>query len=373
MTQSDHDFIQLIRMAMGIKCDTLAGIDWDAMWKFARSNHLETIFQMAATYFDDIPPTIQEKARQEYDKMLGRTMLQEHCLEKVENVLKQAGIPYALQKGAILRNDYPQKTMRFMTDIDFYIRTEDRKKIKKAMEQAGIPFSDTESGDEQYCMIGEVGIEFHGRLLYRRSRFGIENYPCWEMVDEERNRLTEEGYALNLIGHTVYDLSRGGPGIRQILDLWVYKHLHSGQPDWEKVKEWLQKDGIYDVAMNLMDLSDFVFGEGQRTELLDEMADYILADVLMHDMKRESLSELALTGNRGQAAIKHFFRGKAEYENRYPWLMKYPFLLPVAWMLRMWNSLNRHKREIKAWKKNLIGFTKEEIKYQRDRLSRFGL
>ena len=372
MTQSDHDFIQLIRMAMGIKCDTLAGIDWDAMWKLARSNHLETIFQMAATYFDDIPPKIQEKARQEYDKMLGRTMLQEHCLEKVENVLKQAGIPYALQKGAILRNDYPQKTMRFMTDIDFYIRTEDRKKIKKAMEQAGIPFSDTESGDEQYCMIGEVGIEFHGRLLYRRSRFGIENYPCWEMVDEERNRLTEEGYALNLIGHIVYDMSRGGAGIRHILDLWVYRNRHPHQPDWSKIEDKLKTDGIYDIAMNLIDLSDYLFDNGTETDLMKEMGEYILRAGLNDGERRGAISELALAGNRTNALFQQLFRNRAEFENRYPQLKKYPFLLPVAWINRMINSYKKHGEKVKNWNEKRKHISDEEIRKQKEKLTRFG-
>jgi len=263
--------------------------------------------------------------------------------------------------------------MRFLTDLDFYIRPEDRKRIRKVMEENKIFFRGTESGDEQYHAMDNVGVEFHGRLLYRRIKNGIENYPCWDYVDEDTNRLTEEGYALNLIGHAVYDLSKGGPGIRYILDLWVYRHRHPQQPDWAKVEEVLKKDGIYEAAKNLMELSEYLFGNGQRTELLEEMAEYVMQCGLHGSAKREAVSELALTGNRFSALCKQVFRNRAEFENRYPWLKKKPFLLPAAWVIRLGDSFKRHGEDISNWKKQRRTFTPEDIREQGERLSRFGL
>jgi hypothetical protein len=68
-------------------------------------------------------------------------------------------------------------------------------------------------------------------------------------VDEGRNRLTEEGFALNLVGHTVGEMRKGGPGIRYVLDLWVYRHLHEPQPVWDAVLGRLGRDGMHVPAM----------------------------------------------------------------------------------------------------------------------------
>jgi len=100
-----------------------------------------------------------------------------------------------------------------MSDLDICVRPVDRALIRDAIETVGGVFRGTESGDEQFLIQQTIGVEFHGRLLYRKGPDGaIVNYPCWELVDSTKNRLTEEGFALNLIGQAVYDLSKGGPG-----------------------------------------------------------------------------------------------------------------------------------------------------------------
>ena len=369
----EDNFIQLIRAAMGCSYHISDCIDWNDIWNSAISNHMEGLIFEACRMVQGVPEGLLAKMKACHNQMLAKTVLQGHCIDKLEKVLSEAHIHYGIQKGGILRQDYPKLTMRFMTDIDFYIRAEDRKLIRKAMLEDGFRFRNMESGDEQYCMTDSVGIEFHGRLLYRRVKNGIENYPCWDYVDENANRLTEEGYALNMIGHAVYDLSKGGPGIRYILDLWVYRHRHPQQPDWAKVEEVLKKDGIYEAAKNLMDLSEYLFGNGQRTELLEEMAEYVMQCGLHGSAMREAVSELALTGNRFSALCKQVFRNRAEFENRYPWLKKKPFLLPAAWVIRLGDSFKRHGEDISNWKKQGRTFTPEDIREQGERLSRFGL
>ena len=373
MTQLEYNFIQLIRLAMGIPCEELKDIDWDGTWKLACRNHMETIIQSTMKYFDDMPEDIVAISSREANKMLARTMLQEQCLAKVEKALTEAGIHYGLQKGAILRNDYPKKYLRFMSDLDFYIKPEERKKIRKVMNEIGIAYFDTESGDDQFSVAGGGGIEFHGRLLYRRQKNGIENYSCWEYVDEKKNRLTEEGFALNLIGHVVYDLSKGGPGLRYVLDLWVYQNRRKMQPDWSKVEERLKKDGIYEAAMNLINLSECLFGKAEKTPLLEDMADYVLQGGAYVGGKRNVVSEIALAGNSWRWFWRHLLRNRNEYENRYPWLKGKPFLFPIAWFHRIVHSMKNHKKEIKKWNKNQHAPTKKEIREQREFLSKLGI
>ena len=286
-----------------------------------------------------------------------------------EKALSDAGIHYAPLKGAILKNDYPQTRFRFMSDLDFYIKPEDRPTIRKIIESVGAKFKGTESGDEQFLFWDKIGIEFHGRLLYRKTKAGIENYPEWEFVDEEKDRLSDEGYALNLIGHAVHDLAGSGPGIRYILDLWIYRNRHKPQPYWKSVNERLRRDNILEAAQNLLNLSEYLFGNGEESPLMIEMADYVLKGGLHGDYKRGLSSEAA----NGKALRKQLLRNRTEFENRYPWLKKYPFLLPIAWVMRIAQSWKRHKRKIISWQKDMHGVSSKDAEMQKQTLMRFGL
>lgn len=100
-----------------------------------------------------------------------------------------------------------------------------------------------------------------------------------------------------------------------------------------------------------------------------EMAEYVLKGGLHGDYKRGLVSQAA----SGNALRRQLFRSRAEFENRYPWLKKYPFLLPIAWAMRLVNSLKRHRRIIRSWQKEVSAVSHAEANVQRQVLARFGL
>ena len=368
MTICEKQFIQLLRSAI-LKEDRPCEVDWYGVCRIARRHHLETMIWEAAKGDTTVPEDIRSWLRDSYDRMIARDIRQRCCAEQISKAMESAGIHYAPIKGAILKNDYPQTGSRFMSDIDFYIRPEDRSAIKETVEKIGGKYRGTESGDEQFLFWNEICIEFHGRLLYKKTKNGIENYPDWRFVNETENRLTEEGYALNLIGHAVHDLAGSGPGIRYILDLWIYRNRHQPQPDWDAVNERLKIDGIYQVASNLLNLSEYLFGEGEENPLMIEMTDYVLEGGLHGDYKRGLASQAA----SGNAVRKQLFRTRTEFENRYPWLKKYPFLLPVTWVMRAVQSLKKHRKSVREWCTGMKTVSSNDVDEQRKKLTRFGL
>lgn len=368
MTICEKQFTQLLRAVIA-NGEMPVITDWAGIMDLSRRHHLEVIVREAARNYSDIPDVIRSEIESAYNLMLAHSIRRDHCLLQIEEALAGNSIQYALLKGAILKDDYPDTFYRFMSDLDFYIRTEDRAKIRKAVEKAGGEFRGKESGDDQFIFRNTIGVEFHGRLLYRNTKHGIENYPDWSLVDEHKNRLTEEGFALNLLGHAVHDLAGAGPGIRYILDLWVYRHRHAPQPDWNAVDERMKTDLIYEAAHNLLDLSEYLFGDGVKTDLMEEMAEYVMKGGLHGDYKRGLASQAA----EGKATVRQIFRNRAEFENRYPWLKKYPFLLPVAWVMRLFHSFKTHKKTIKEWKKGIDSVSEDETEIQKRTRTRFGL
>lgn len=368
MTETEKQFVQILRSA--VKNTSLPETaDWDAVWKLACRNHLEAMVFEKLKNNRSVHPEIQEQMHAAYNQMVAREIVLDHTLKQIEDNLTAAGIHYAILKGGILKTDYPVRFTRYMSDIDLYIKPEDRHSIRKVIEKAGGVLNGSDSGDEQFLFWNQIEVEFHGGLCYKKAKGGIENYPEWEFVDESRNRLSEEGYALNLLGHAVHDLAGSGPGIRYILDLWVYRHLHQPQPDWEFVNDRLKKDGVYAVAQNLLDLSEYLFGDGEESPLMTELADYILEGGLYGSYRRGLISQAA----GGNAMLKQIFRSRTEFENRYPWLKNVPFLLPAAWVMRLFQSFRGNRITIKRWFSGMNTISTDETEAQKEALSRFGL
>ena len=368
MTTCEKQFVQLLRSVVSDEKAPVE-VDWPGVWHLARRHHLETMVWEIAKSDPTLPDALKAQMNAAHNKMAARDIRQSWCLQQIEEALCQAQIPYSLLKGAILKNDYPQTCFRFMSDLDFYIRPADRPEIRRTIEGIHGAFRGTESGDEQFLFWDTIGVEFHGRLLYRKGKTGIESYPDWQFVDTRRNRLTEEGYALNLIGHAVHDLAGSGPGIRYILDLWMYRNRHQPQPDWDAVDARLKKDNIYGAAHNLLNLSEYLFGDGKEAPLMLEMADYVLKGGLYGDYKRGLTSQAA----NEKAVWKQLFRNRTEFENRYPWLKKYPYLLPAAWGIRLVQSFKNHREIISNWNREVKKIDQQEIEAQKERLKKFGL
>ena len=371
MTEVERQFISIIRASVGTGT-VLPISDWSAVWKLARKHRLEVL--VAETVKDDpsIPEGIKNAMRQSVLVAIARDTILNYASDQIGDALNAAGVQYAALKGGILKNDYPASHMRYMSDLDFYIMPEDRRKVKSSMEELGGRVIGTDTGDESYLLLDWVIVEFHGAFLYKRGR-NIEPYSYPEYFEPSEKKLTEEGFALNLIGHTIFDLSWAGPGIRYILDQWIYRHRHQPQPDWNAVNDRLRKDGVYEAAQNLSALADYLFSDGEETALNLQMADYVIQGGLYGKRSRKAASEAARSGSKFNAVFRRIFFGKREFENRYPRLKKHPYLLPAAWVVRGVHSVKVHTREMSRWKRRMRALSKEEINRQKELLKSFGI
>lgn len=372
ISAANRQLIALLRRAVCGGALPEGPFDWDSLLLLAKRHRVEALLQYALNGAPGVPNHVRERLQNAWRHALMQDARQEYTARVIGEALAAQSIPYAPMKGLVLKEHYPSRELRCMSDLDFYIRPEDRGRIRAVMESLGAVVASTDSGDVNYEMPGRVLVEFHGLLLYRAGVGGVENYADWTCVVPGENRLTEEGYALNLIGHVIYNLAQAGCGARFVLDLWVYRNRHPAQPDWDAVFARLKADGLDRVAQNLLDLSEYWFGSGTGPELLDELGAYMLEGGLYGMGRRATLSAAGFHGGRLGAVKMQLFRSRGEFENRYPWLKKHPYLLPAAWVMRAVTSFRTHRDAVQSWTRQLSRDDREAIREQKERLQRFG-
>ncbi len=307
--------------------------------------------------------------------------------QSLSDQLRQEGIKPCVVKGVICRNLYPNPDARLSGDEDVFIPEDQFKKVHDIFLQSGMSMSNPEmdidtSYEVPYVKIGSpLYIEAHRHMFPPESeaygdlnRFfdGIHedvkqtHKGQYGLIEEEINgtkflTMNHTDHLLYLILHSFKHFLHSGFGIRQVCDINLYATNYGEDVDWDYVLECLRE-----VRADLFAVSMFIIGEkylifdkekacypdSWRSIEVDETA--MLEDLLnsgvygQADMSRKHSSNITLNAvisdKRGQvaktgglhAAIKAVCLPVNKLSDRFTYLKKMPFLLPVAWVQRVW-------------------------------------
>ena len=249
-------------------------------------------------------------------------------IEKVIERCEKAGIKNVPLKGYFMRLLYPRSDFRTMTDIDILIKKNDLKRIEKIF---------TELDFEKISLIKSTEIHFRKGLLYCEVHCDL-NENADNYYDDIRDKIVlRDGYSYSyqmkpedfyiyMIYHTAKHFLNGGIGIRMVMDVYVYLKAYRTL-DMEYIEGELSKVRLVDfesrfraVAMN------WFSGKGT---LIDDLGEFILycstfgerVIYFYQDNKRETRFFW----------FKQVFIPLDKMKEKYAYLNKAPFLLPVSW------------------------------------------
>ena len=374
-----HTIPPLLRLAISSEGEILADIDWSKLQELAHFHRVEPLVYRAIQAWElDVPGSVMNTLEGEYRRAIFHDAQLDHTAEILRDALCESHIPHILLRGAVLKWDYPEACLRTMSDLDYLVQLEDYPKIRQVADALGGQHIHTDGGHFTFSFSSQVTVEFHPNLIYTASPVGTGINPGWQYVKPGSGpyalELTEEGFYLNMVCHLAYHFAKGGTGIRSVLDLWVYRHRHTPQPDLEFVNRELERAGLRDFAETAAALSEAWFGDGALTPVLVEMGDYILTSGAYGLEPRAVLNAACFSpGCTGRSALmRRVFYPRKELENRFPWARGRPWLLPAAWFLRAFRAVTRHSGHILRWGRIARELTARDLKEQRDALRRFG-
>lgn len=355
--------------------DELPVQDWLALFRMAEIHHVlpliyEAIYDCPAARKLD-PAFLAPFKKKMVQQVLIQAMKTNEFLQ-LEKRLQDAGMGLLVVKGIICRDLYPKPDYRLSGDEDILIKAEQFMDCHEVMLSCGMHLLEPNQDVEHAYEVpygkknSPLYIELHKNLFPPESdAYGDLNsffegvFDRAEVVNIQNTSVYTMGYTdhlFYLICHAFKHFLHSGFGIRQVCDITMFANTYGKEIDWIKALEQCKKIHAEQFAAALFRIGKkyLTFSAKQacypvewKNIKVDESA--LLEDLLSGgvygaaDMNRQHSSNITLNAvsaqKQGRKAkgfvLKTVFPPAKSLEGRYPYLRKFPFLLPVAWGVRI--------------------------------------
>lgn len=273
------------------------------------------------------------------------------ALLSLTNELTKSDVPYVLVKGVVCRELYASPDLRHSADEDIYVPTNCIKAAEKVLGDLGYAMCGNEDGQVTHWResTSSLHIELHSRLT--SSSDEIEEY--FASHTDNRIEYPVSGGSVYTFDHTtnlifmVYHAKKhliaGGFGIRTLCDIALFAH---------KYGSFINKDELYRVLDTINSVTFFrqMLAIARDHIGIDaggwDVSDVISGDDLLDDimgagvygqstMSRRHSASLTVAAAENTSLGRALFPSAETMKNRYPFVKKYPILLPVGWCKRI--------------------------------------
>jgi len=280
---------------------------------------------------------------------LQQMMYSERQMAAVNKIFKafdDHGIDYLPLKGSTLKSLYPKPEYRLMGDADILIKTDQYPQIETAMESINFTFKG-ESDHELIWESPQLYVELHKRLIpsYNKDYYAYygDGWQLTKPADNSHHTFkSHEDEFIFIFTHFAKHYREGGVGIRQILDIYIYR-LHHQDMDEQYIIEVLTKLQLQDFYTNTLATLDVWFENSPCNARADLITEYIFASGSWGNMQSHLMANMIkaqqTSGTAKSSKIKDFlhraFPSRETMTYMYPRLKNDPYLLPVYYGVRI--------------------------------------
>lgn len=310
-------------------------------------------------------------------------LTQKQETEKILCMFEENKIKCMPLKGYVIRSYYRSADMRSMGDIDILADEKDLHKAKEIMFKLGYCLKQEGINHDVYYKPPLVYIELHRALIGSSEKKLKSHFKTgWQYSKLKENskyiyKMSNEDYYVYMIAHLAKHFKRGGAGIRFIMDIWVYNNYFKDKLDWEYINEEFRKSELLTFSNNIKQLSKVWFDDADSNELLDEMSEYIISNGTFGTTKNATASMISKGNGYEKEKIKYLlYLVFPSYERMvclFPRLKRFPFLLPVYWLIRGIIRLFFRKKKVFEYLFAAKSVSKKEVNDMKSFLCRSGL
>ena len=299
-----------------------------------------------------------------YHLELIRETNQETEKAQLFDALEAEGIRYLPLKGSVLRDRYPISVIRSMTDLDVLFDVSRAQDVRRVMTENGyttIAFHHYHH--DIYHKEPFINVEMH-RVLFDELAGGQSYFDrVWERAvpAEDKNGrqlMTPEDQYIYLLAHMALHFSRGGIGIRSLMDIWVATRRTTPPLNGAYIARELDALGLSVFAGRVEALIRAWFEGAEMDEATTALSAYFLNSGVYGTRQHNEEKDMAVPAGKDSAsplryAWNRLFLPLPAMKTIYPVLRRCPFLLPACWMARGVRALTvRRKSTAAEWERS---------------------
>lgn len=323
--------------------------DWARLYDAARFHSLEgMIWPTVQAAVTDHDPALAAVWQRRTDQLLLQTLTQWEALQTLTQQLGQAGIPLVQLKGLVLRDLYPQPTMRQLSDLDLLIHPEQAQAAAALLTEQGYRL---EEDAEQtpyhrgYVRPPYLQVELHTDLLDPQAAYYPAVCDPWGHLAPSGDRLDALYTYLYCVIHAAKHYYYKGTGIRTVLDLYLLRRYCP--PEEAPVQAALRAIHLEAFHRDLSTLGECWFGDGQPLPAeLESMARVVWAAGTHGSPYAHAAGAVAPQRGTVSFVLHRAFPDFATMQATYPVLSRYPVLLPWFWGHRLVRRLVGNPRVV---------------------------
>ena len=309
---------------------------------------------------------------------------QRQALDALCQAFEANEIEYMPLKGSVLKSLYPWTEMRAMGDIDILIKTEQYEKVSAIMENSGYSFQ-YESDHELVWGKDLITVELHKSVM---TSYNKDFYACfgdgWKLAKADLGTLmhsmSDEHFYIYMFVHFAKHYRVSGIGIKHMIDLWVYKKAKT-ELDWEYVKNELRRLRLYEFFENVEKTLDVWFDDADETFETKLITDMVFnsgaygtaQDAETSKIIREAQGQSSFVRVKLSNRIKTLFLPYKQMCKKYTFLGKAPVLLPVMWVVRLFDVIIFKQSRVRNYIEKEKRLTNATIYERKEKLNAVGL
>lgn len=330
--------------------------------KIAISGHMEYLILGALIKTENLETKWLEVVKERVLLSISRTISQIVEIKHLQEIFENNEIKNQPMKGARLKFIYPTPEMREMSDIDILIFEDCMDKAEKILLDEGYSLQKDIKHHKIFIKEPCLVIEAH-RAMYDKT---VDKEQFKYYSDLSRAKLVPgcnytydfdwEDFYVYLISHMAKHFYTMGCGIRNLVDIYIYLNVRGDSMDRVYIDYELKKLGLFSFAKQMENLAFAWMKRQNFSEFQQHLFDYMVDGGIYgkdengiwnrfaeEKMKDAKISEFKLKR-------WYYFPSLSYMAEDYPWLVKYAFLLPIAWIIRgiggILQKKGKHKLEM---------------------------
>ncbi|MCH5211587.1 MAG: nucleotidyltransferase family protein [Oscillospiraceae bacterium] len=340
---------------------------------FASRNKLDNIvYRSLSRIYDDFA----DKYCTVFDQTIMVEAVQQLELDAVIEMFSENRISHLPMKGSILKNMYPMPDMRQQGDIDILVHKKDLIKGRELLIGLGYTFKehDAYEGHDVFYKDKIICLELHGDMLKPADRGFKRYHDIWGRAYKREGSeycygIPKEDIYIFMMLHLIKHLTEGGAGIRMLIDIWLMDEKWGHELNYKSIEKYASKIGVLKAFNNIREIADFWFGNSQViSSSAEKLGEYILNSDIYGSKDEKHFIEYSRYEGMDRSAWARFknafFRVFKRYNlmrKEYDVLNKYPWLLPIMWVHRLFRIVFTQREKITDTHAEYAGIDKEKL------------